>query len=432
MADKSSCYELPIDFLAEFQDKLRFAEEKYRHTTDPSVKINGLLRELALFYDADRAFLMEIDWELGVGVCNYAHCDDGIDPQRSIPYHIPVEHFSVWLKKIKSNQPSIIDVDSLEVNDQLKQNTIWSGMKTVLVVPFSNQFNTGIISIGNPKRFAQNMSFMQVLGYAVISALTEIKLQERVEVAVKQISSQTENEIYINCFGGLEIKHSRGILTDDMITADQCYRLLAYLICNNGKVKPVRELADIIWSDAPINDPYRDLKNVVYRLKRFLNIIELDDLVIGSGGTFIINPKYKIYTDFERFEKVCSQYLSNETAPERKESIFRIAVELYKGIFIPRCDHIHWFIPRIGYYQTLYLRMMKTYISQKLSADDYLSVQKFTMNGLEIEPYDTDFMMYLVISMYALGNRSLARSYYNRIEPDLTEEQKTIIKQYRR
>lgn len=431
MADKVLCHELPAEFLSEFQDKLRFAEEKYRYTTDPSVKINGLLRELALFYDADRAFLVEMDWDLGVGVCTYAHCDDGTDPQKNVTQHIPIEHFSVWLKKIKSNQPSIIDIESLDVDESLRQKSVWNGMKTVLVVPFSNRFNTGLIAIGNPKRYAQNLSFMLILGYAVVSALNEIKLQERVDIAIKQISSQTENEIYVNCFGGLEIKHSRGVLTDEIITSDQCYRLLAYLICNHKKSRPVRELADIIWNDVPINDPYRDLKNVVYRLKRFLSTVELDDLVIGSGGTFVINPKYRIYTDFNRFEEVCTRYF-NEAKRELKDSTFQIAVDMYKGLLLPRCDHVHWFIPRIGYYQTLYLRLMKAYISQKLSDADYLAVQKIAMEGLAAEPYDTDFIMYQIIGMYALGNRSLARNYYNWIESELTEEQKALIKTYRR
>ena len=82
----------------------------------------------------------------------------------------------------------------------------------------------------------------------------------------------------VNCFGGLEIHSAKGVLSDDSITADQCYRLLAYLLMNHKKVRPVRELADIIWNDVPINDPYRDIKNIVYRLKRFLSV-----RVGGSG-----------------------------------------------------------------------------------------------------------------------------------------------------
>ena len=52
------------------------------------------------------------------------------------------------------------------------------------------------------------------------------------------------------------------------------------------------------------------------------------------------------------------------------------------------------------------------------------------MSGLEIEPYDIDFKVASVICMYAMNNRSLADSYYLKIEPELTELQREMINKY--
>lgn len=427
MKENMSGYELPYEFLVDFQDKLRLSEEKFRNIEDVAVKVNGLLKELSLFYEADRAFVMEIDWDLGIGFISYRYHVQGIWQADQEILSIPMERFAGWVNKLRANQPVIIDVEKMmrEYPEQYDQN-YWQDIKYLLAAPFSKHLNTGIVGIGNPKKYRQNLSFLSVLAAMIVSDLNEIKLQERVDIVVRRFSQCATTEVYISCFGGMEIRGSKGILTDENITADQCYRLLAFLLFHRKKTKPIRELADIVWNDTPISNPYHDVKNVVYRLKRILSIIELEDLIIGASGTFVINTKYQIYTDFERFEEVCSRFFTTRE-PVLQESLFQTAKGLYKGTLLPKCDHVHWFLPRIGYYQTMYLKLLKEYILQRLSAKDYLSAQKNALDGLEAEPYDTDFMAYQIVCMFCQGNRSLARSYYSKVEADLTEEQKLFI-----
>ena len=78
------------------------------------------------------------------------------------------------------------------------------------------------------------------------------------------------------------------------------------------------------------------------------------------------------------------------------------------------------------------VQRMKALIGQLKAADIayYPSAQRHTMNGLEIEPYDVDFKVASVICMYAMNNRSLADSYYLKIEADLTDAQRETIKSY--
>ena len=430
MADGIKSRDLSADFLAEFQNKIKYAEEEYRSVGDNAEKIKGLLKELTAFYAADCAFVIEIDWDLGVGIPTFSYSTKVLQEDYRILQNIPAEKFHSVIKEIRDDHPVILDVAKIKCTDpELFSSVIWHDMQYILMMPFSNRINTGIIGISNPVKYKENISFLQVLASAIVAALNQIKLQERVDMANQHNAQITEKDVYVVCFGGLELKSKTGVLYDENITGDQCYRLLAYLLCSHGKTKPVRELADIIWNDAPLSDPYRDLKNVVYRLKRFLSVIELDDLIIGSGGTFIINPKYELHIDFERFEETCLSFFE-ENNKDRRNIIFQKAKDIYRGSLFPRCDHIHWFIPRISYYQTLYLKLMKMHTQQKLQEEDYLAVQKTALDGLEIEPYDIDFMIYQIISMHALGNRSLARSYYNRIEEELTDKQRMVIKSY--
>ena len=104
-----------------------------------------------------------------------------------------------------------------------------------------------------------------------------------------------------------------------------------------------------------------------------------------------------------------------------------MASKLYKGSLLPRIEHLHWVMPRVSYYQGLYLQLLKTIIQCEINEGLYSSAQRHAITGLEIEPYDVDFKVASVVCMYAMSNRSLANSYYLNIEGELTNQQKEYI-----
>lgn len=420
-----------LRLLAEYKRQMQAIEEKLRDVEDSASIINGLLEALLLFYNADRAYVIEYDSELMMGATTYEVCAEGITSHAADMQYLQPEVYSRWLQQLQNNQPVIIpDVeaikeDSPEEYEVMKMQNITSELAT----PFSKKYVTGFVGVDNPRRFGSDPSFAFMMSYAVVAELNEIKLQAKVEQAMKQLTNHQETELYVSFFGGLEIKGANGILSEDQITGDQCYQLLVYLLLHRKRVRPLRELADILWPEAVIADPYKDIKNVVYRLKRFLVVAGLEDLIIGSSGSFIINPKYVIHADFERFEETHAKFFSDPSL-EVKAVTFKTARSLYKGPMLPRVDHLHWMMPRVSYYQGLYLQILKALIQYEIAEGMYPSAQRHTMNGLEIEPYDVDFKVASVICMYAMNNRSLADSYYLKIEADLTDVQREMIKSY--
>ena len=54
-------------------------ETKLRNNTNPKEKIELALQGALMFYGADRAYVIEVDDELGIGVNTYECCAPGID-----------------------------------------------------------------------------------------------------------------------------------------------------------------------------------------------------------------------------------------------------------------------------------------------------------------------------------------------------------------
>ena len=83
-------------------------ETKLRNNTNPKEKIELALQGALMFYGADRAYVIEVDDELGIGVNTYECCAHGITPEIDNLQFMPFEMFPRWLCSLKSDTPIII------------------------------------------------------------------------------------------------------------------------------------------------------------------------------------------------------------------------------------------------------------------------------------------------------------------------------------
>ena len=118
-------------------------------------------------------------------------------------------------------------------------------------------------------------------------------------------------------------------------------------------------LADTLWPDDGLDNPYRAVGNLAYRLRRILSIIDLEDLVVGKSGTFVFNEKYSIYTDFDRFEGMYLR-LERENNPEMRYTLYNNAIALYRGKLLSKIAHQHWIMPKSVYYHNIYLHWSRS------------------------------------------------------------------------
>ena len=130
-----------------------------------------------------------------------------------------------------------------------------------------------------------------------------------------------------------------------------------------------------------MDNPYRSVSNIAYRLRRILSIIDLEDLVVGRHGTFVINPEYNVYTDFDRFEDNCRR-MEAEANPKAQSELYQGAVELYRGDLFSKISYQHWLMPKTAYYHNIFLRIIKCYIERKMEQGDYLDQR----NGAGADP----------------------------------------------
>lgn len=132
------------------------------------------------------------------------------------------------------------------------------------------------------------------------------------------------------------------------------------MLLNHKRRFPIDRLYDVVRPTDMNMDasPYTVVKNVVYRVRKTLSIISLEDLIVSKSGTFIINPDININTDFDRMEDAC-QRLSETADAEMMRSYYNAISEIFRGSILPRISGQMWLIPISTYFQSLYLRVPK-------------------------------------------------------------------------
>lgn len=414
-------------FGMEFKNAIGGLEAKLRHLEDSEAIINGLLQGTAEFYGADRAFVVEGDWDSGIGVNTYEWCADGVEHQSSSLQYLEIENFPIWADAFRQNQPIIFHtVDELQDTSPLEFAFFKAyGVNSLIATPFSKRISQGYIGIDNPTKFADDPTFLFLISYAIVVELNEIKLDKSVTAATRQLSQitkQSPNDIVVKALGGLEITGPKGILTDEDLKADQCYALLAYMLLNHDRPLPLDKLYEVICPDYIADNPYNVVKNIVYRTRKQLQIVGLENLIVAKGGSYCINPEMNVNMDFDRFEQDCIA-LRHEQDPNRQHDLFHGAINLYRGTIFPKIEHDLWLLQKAMYYQSLYLQIVKGYIRQKLDAQDYLLVQKAALEGLNIDSHDSELNMYYIQSLCLQGNIAMAQVYLNKAKEHFSEEQ---------
>lgn len=416
----------------DFREALALLEQRLRGCEDSASLIDGLLEGTAQFYGADRAYIIEADWELGIGLNTYEWCQPGVEHQKDMLQFMTMEVFPRWKRFLVENKPVIIpDTEELkaEYPDEYAFFTKY-GVRALLCAPYSKRINQGYVGVDNPTRFQNDPTFLFIMCYAIVLELNEIKMQQSVEAAERKASRYNDNEVYINTFGSLEIITNKGTLTDDDIKSDQCYNFLCFMILNHKRRFPIDRLYDVVRPTDMNMDasPYTVVKNVVYRVRKTLSIINLEDLIVSKSGTFIINPDLNINTDFDRMEDAC-QRLSETADAEMMRSYYNAISEIYRGSILPRISGQMWLIPISTYFQSLYLRVLKGYILHKIQIDDLLRAQRAVKEGLSIEPNDSDLHFLMAYFLARHGGKGAAQNYIATNRKYILSEQHTAIKQ---
>lgn len=146
--------------------------------------VNEILQDIGFYYQADRAYMIEIDSKARTASYVYEWCTEGVMKQQKFLQNIPLHEIPLW-SNAYDKEESLIVKDILSIKDSNLQEYIMLKAQNIYsfyVIPFRAEgILSGCIGIDNPRVHLDNISFLESLVYFVKTEIVKRKMNERLK-----------------------------------------------------------------------------------------------------------------------------------------------------------------------------------------------------------------------------------------------------------
>jgi DNA-binding SARP family transcriptional activator len=400
--------------------------DNYHGLFSPRKNISLGLRSVRNVYDADLAFILEMDSTIRAFRVMFAEFRDGLEGFGDILCRnlIAKELFSDIIKK---DTPVCFTTEGLE--ETHPEECEWmelNGVRDVMLRPFITRAQMEVFAgVCNTSRLFGDLSMLAFTTVLLTNEIRSITVYDKLTKIQNHAIILEDNDVVINMFGGFEILTRRGKIDFGNSAPSKCCLLLIYLIFNRDRVVPVRELAEMLAPDQLFDVPYNMIKGVVFRLRQLLKPICEKEIVVARQGTYTLNPELLLMLDADDFEKTCGLLGNEEALSEQdKADLYKRAISCFKGNLLPNFEDELWLIGKINYFQIKYATIVKKYLSfleQNNMTEEFFSVISQVQN---VVFSDGDIFNYIIKMLVRLNRMDLAKNCFLKAEKLLLPEQR--------
>lgn len=414
-----------------FERSVNRLEKLYNSDMGLEGNIYQILDLVLYAYGGDRAFIYELDEELGCTVDLYERCRKGFMPYNDKYKSLDIITINNLMFKVKEyGFYSAVTEEMPEsiIRDRMVDGLVVRNMGTQF--PLRSGINC-FLSIDNPRRFWGKSTFLKYAAFLLANEVHINKIQGYLDASYllnKTINTET-NRIKIYMFGGFEIQTSKGILQEGSFRSPQVCVLISFLLMNRRRMLSIYEISNALWPGQVLDNPYNQIKNVVFRARKALEGVCEKPLIEDGGGTYFINREVDVWVDTEEFERLCRKASREDIPTEQRLSLYDQAFLLYRGSMLPFMEPELWLLTTINYYQILYTQMTNEYVKLLSKTGEFTRAFAVASETLNIEPSNYEIYSILLESLIENNHEELARKYYQQIYVHLSKKQKEHFRQ---
>ena len=200
------------------------------------------------------------------------------------------------------------------------------------------------------------------------------------------ISESNRNNNVIHLFQYLLVKHKQAIRQDELIH-------------------------NVLADSDQYDDPVHTLKNIVYRLRKFLSTSGLPDkeYIYYQKGSYGLCPDIEYEIDIEQFERAVKNAGSDTSDEDSRLGFYMEAISLYSGDFLLKSSNMQWVIPRAVRYQDMFLNCVKTAYEILHKNQNFSPMIEVLKKALVLYPYEEHLHILYISCLYSLNKAE--RSY---------------------
>lgn len=403
---------------------LRLLESHLHESDDSAEIIQNVMKTACEFYQGDWVGFLEVDLELGLWTPYVWYNIEKDDQTTALLQEFEsAEYFQRWVEAMESNQAVCIEnpEDLLDASPEELKLYRHVEIKTLLAVPVKPR-PTGFLVIRNPQRYITRSSLLQMLAFVLLASINEQKLMRSLKMSLSPESIKNDTDIIINLFGNLEIYTSSGVLREGDLKSPKCCRLLAYMLLNKKVSIASGEIAEAIWPDEAMDseNPGKNIRALIFRLRQAFALVSPYPLIETTSTGYRLNPKFRIMTDLQQFDKYWTTAQQTASTAARVE-ILKQAVDLYKGKVLASAESEPWIMLTESHYELRYIGIINELLQTLEDAKDYQGLHKYAAQSLAVVPGNVKAHYWLILATCRLGAKEMANTQMEMARKVLTD-----------
>ena len=285
-----------IDFDNSMND---LESQLYYRRLSPKEVAQQVLKATCQFYDADWCGLIQVDLDLNLWTPFWWFNTGATDKTMLLTEEYEsAEFLDRWVQAVRKGIPMVVpDAEATKETYPAEYDLYQRlGIRSVIAVSLEPR-PVALLAVRNPKRYIQQTSMLRILAYVLLASYNEQKMLNRLQMAYIPTSIQSSKDIYVSLFGELSISTSKGVLKEADFNSPRISRLISYLLISRKNAISPQEITQTLWPDDSDN-PAKNVKGLVYRLRQKFSIISDEPLVLSSASGYQLNPELHIMTDY--------------------------------------------------------------------------------------------------------------------------------------
>lgn len=220
--------------------------------------------------------------------------------------------------------------------------------------------------------------------------------------------------VSVSLLGGFGLEMGGTVLTDEINRSQKLWNVLSYLIVHRDRSVPQSEFIDVFWPDDDSANPANALKTLLYRIRTMLEEVFGNEVqpILSQRGSYSWNRAIVCKVDTNRFELLCRKAESELTPRSDRIMLYREALTLYKGDFLPKLSSELWVVPISTHYHGLYLAAVKDMARLLDESGEYAEMAEICTRASQLDQLDEDIHVLLVRALLHQGKNVAALSHY--------------------
>ena len=219
--------------------------------------------------------------------------------------------------------------------------------------------------------------------------------------------------VSVSLLGGLRMEVGNAVLTDEINRSQKLWSVLAYLLIHRDRAVPQAEFIEVFWPDDHSMNPANALKTLLYRIRAMLEPLFGTEVqpILSQWGAYSWNRDLPCEVDVDRFESLCRQAQA-APARDRRVALYREAIALYRGDFLPKLSAQLWVDPLQTHYHGIYLAAVKALALLLEEDGGYAEMAELCDTAIGFDPLDEKLHLFYIRALMGQGKTAAALAHY--------------------